>query len=423
MVYNIIMNKLIKILHITFFTFAMNLVFSVETINAPFISKINLEVSNGKVLLTWKNPEDFNDNITIYRSNSIIDSPEKINNSEKIIILKNKEEKYIDIPDKYGNFYYAIIITDKSSNIDNIILVPYRNYTIKPATISQANLFNITKINSESDKAKIKINWDYNTESKNSIRIMLYRNTTPINNKELLDNSIKIATLDIADKMYFDIPIANIDYYYAIFIEDEKEKEYIPDVNITVNPVSIEKQNVIFPEFSIDNFIPLPLLTIKSDPKSGKLFLDPQILKNPSKIDYSKNTEDIINNYKSSYKDLYEDFNKEKQIKLQHLGIRYLNNEEIFETQEYSIEYKNAIKYMKNNNIESSLQIFEELIKEILPDELQLRVSYYIGIIYYIKGNYYMSYIYLNYAYDNFKKEITPYLNSIYFNIFESLER
>lgn len=415
-----IMKKLIIIL-INIFVFKF--IFSVETINAPFISKLTFEVSNRQVLLKWKNPPNFNDNISIYRSNKIIDNVSKVLKAEKIIILENKEEKYIDSLKDYGEYYYAVIITGKSDNEDKIILVPYRNYTLKPAVINKSDFFEINSFKTESKNTYIRLEWDYKSDSDSSIKVLIYRHTKPITDIDQLNNSIKIGTLDINTKMFIDVPAANIEYYYAIFLEGEKIKNFQENINISLNPVSIKSVYEIFPDFSIDNFIPLPLLAINNDPKSGKIFLDPQILKNPKKISYDEKTKEIIIKDRNKFNELYNEYASKNQEKIQRLNFHILNNEEIYEPKEYLNEYNTALNYIKNNEYDKALIIYQEIIKEILPDDLLERVSYYIGMINYIKGNFYISYLYLIYPYDKYRKEIFPYLNSIYYNIFSTLER
>ncbi|MCK4796794.1 MAG: hypothetical protein KAT05_05390 [Spirochaetes bacterium] len=412
-----------KFILIIFNLFLCIFIFSAETIEAPFVSKLTFEVSNEKVLLKWQNPVDFDQHLTIYRSNTVINSTQKLLNAKSIALLKQKNEKYIDTPPNYGNHYYAVIITNKSSNEDNIVLVPFRNYTQKPSVIVKRKCFEITKFSANLKKISIALEWQYKTDSESTKKIMIYRNTEPIKSNDVLMTSIKIGTLDIKAKLYVDVPISNIDYYYAIFVEGDIEKTFIPDVNISTNPVAIVKSNETFPDFSINNFIPLPLLAIKNDPKSGKYFLDPQILKNPKKIDYTDNVKKIINNYRLQFNNVFTDFMKNKQKDLQYLGFHILNNEDIYVPEEYKLEYNNAISYIKNKKYNLALNILEEIINEILPDDLLQRVSYYVGLIYYTKSDFYMSYVYLILAYDSYRKEVLPYLESIYLKIFEKLER
>lgn len=412
-----------KFLFLLIYLLIFQIISAVESINPPFISKLTFEISNTKILLNWQNPLSFNQNITIFRSKNIIDSTSKLLKSERIATLTNKEEKYIDSPNEYGEYYYALMITDKSTNEDKIILVPYRNYTLRPAVILKSDFFKINSFNVSSKNTYIRLDWNYQSDSNSNIKILLYRHTKPINNQDILNNSLKIGTLDINSKIYVDIPASNIEYYYAIFLEGQKIKEFQPGISFSDNPVSIKSAHEIFPDFSIDNFIPLPLLSINNDPKSGKLFMDPQILKNPKKIPYEKKIKEIMNKSHENFSEIYSNSIKEKQEKLQILTFHILNSEEIYEPNEYINEYNNALNHIKNMEYDKALVILQELIKEILPEDLLERVSYYMGMIYYTKGNFYISYLYLIYPYENYRKEILPYLNSIYMNIFTALER
>ena len=123
------------------------------------------------------------------------------------------------------------------------------------------------------------------------------------------------------------------------------------------------------------------------------------------------------------YNDLFDESMKNKQKALQLLDFHILNNEDIYEPKEYILEYNDALLYIQNKKFDTALYILEEIIKEMMPKEILQRVSYYIGLIYYLKGDFYISYVYLILAHDSFRKETLPYLESIYRQIFYKLER
>ncbi len=412
----------IKFLMILLFSLTASL-YADETIIAPFVSELSVEAQNEKVLLQWKNPAGFKDNLTIFRSDSAIDSADKLLKSEKIALLTNGEDKYIDSPSKEGSYYYAVIITEKESNKNNTVLIPYRNYSMKPAAIEKAAAIQFKKLSVESNETSISIKWEYSSTAKVGKKINIYRSTQPIEDEKALNDSIKIASVEIDALSYVDQPVENIGYYYAVFPEDEAEKTFIKDVNYTSKPVSITKRTVLFQDFSIDTFIPLPLLSLKDDPITGKMFLDPQILKNPVKIAYNKKVKKIINDNKIKFRDIYDETKAQKDEKTKSLEFKMLPDEEIFTTTDYAPEYKDIITNISSKNYDAALAIMENLLKEIIPDKLLVRLSYYIGEIFYYKKNYYMAYIYLNSAYDAYKKETVPYLNSIYEKVFYTLDR
>lgn len=396
--------------------------FSQQRIKELFVSNITVTHSDSKILLKWKNPDDLFKEINIYRSNAIINSIDSLKNATKIATLKNKENSYIDIPDDYGEYYYAILIKNKEG-IENLIFIPFRNYTLNPIVIEKKEKYEIIKFSAKSNNKNIILEWDYKSDlnEKSDVMVMIYRNITPITNEEILTNSIKIAQINIKDKTYIDYPIANINYYYAIFIQDEEQKRFIPDVNITINPLSIKGSSEIFFDFSIDSFIPLPILSFFNDPATGKNFKDPQILKIPQLIKYNQKIKDIISNDKNKFYDILKESNiKNNTIPL---DFNMLKDEELFEAKNYKIEYNRALLFIRNKDYDNALNTLEEILIENPLDYLKVRISYYIATIYYIKGDYYKAYIYYIFSYNDFHKEIEPYLESISNIIFKKLER
>ncbi|OHD07065.1 MAG: hypothetical protein A2086_05145 [Spirochaetes bacterium GWD1_27_9] len=412
------MKKLFVCLFFIFILFSAN---SLDKIEAFFVSNLMATVSNGKVLLNWRNPST-NQIINIYRSDSTIDTEEKLNKATKIATLTNNEEKYIDNP-FLGTFYYAIITSSIETNKPNIIFVQFRNYTSKEIVIKNKDLFKITRINAKSTKSSIIIEWDYTSNSTNPTNIVLYRNTDPILNESVLVSSIKITTQKIDVKSFLDIPISKIKYFYAISLENDNEKEFIPNVTITTDSVFIESKIETINTFSTENFIPLPLISLQMDPKSGKDFLDPQILKNPQKIKYNDKLKEIITKYKKDNEKLFDKFTNEELKKMDKIPVHILNDEEIFITKDYAMEYNKAIELIKGNDYNNALYLLEELLIETIPQNLFKRISYYIGMIYYLNGDYYQSYLYFVLCLEDFRKEILPYITSIYLNIFSTLER
>lgn len=392
-------------------------------IEAPFVSNLTFEVSNQKVLLSWKNPLNFNEYLSIYRSNEVINTTEKIVKAKKIAILKNREENYIDIPDQEGEYYYAVIITDKNSMKEILIFIPYRNYTMKPAVIRLKAMFKLNSFNATAKDNYALLSWDYEGPNDEEKKISIYRSTQPINKEESLKIATKISSTDISSKSYVDLPLPDIPYYYGIFIEDEQVKSFIPRVNITDTPIIIQGKTSTLTEFSFETFKPLPLLTIQEDPITGKPINPPQASFFPRKIECNDKVKKIIEEDKNENKELFINFQKELQKKKEILQVKILSNEQIFEPIEYKTEYKSAIELIKNQKYDEAFNILKDLINLILNEELLVRVSYYLGIMYYIKAEDYHSFIYLNYSYNNFKKEVEPYLESIYTLLFDKIER
>lgn len=399
---------------------ALDMAYTLDKIEASFVTDINFVSKNSKILIQWKNPDNFDNNITIYRNRELIDNPNKLKNSEKVIMLTEKEEKYIDTPG-VGSFYYAVIITNKKSLKDDVILIPFRNYNTNPIEIKSEDSVKVKTINALANKHSINITWDCDMDDSKDQNLSLYRSTEPIINEDILKKSIKISSLKATLKFYVDIPIPRITYYYAIFVENNDEKRFIPDVTITTNGVSVESKGDLMNNFSVDTFIPLPLLSFDKDPNSGKYFNDSQILKNPKIIQYFANTKNVIESLKKD--NLYKRYSNDKERSLKPLDFKFLNDEEIYSAKEYANEYETIIKHLKKGEYLNARFLLEQYITEMLPKDLLKRVSYYLGQICYMNKEYNYSYIYLVYSYNDFPKEVNPFLLSITNKIFDTLER
>jgi hypothetical protein len=402
-------------------------VFGANKIEMVFVSNFIANASDNKVLLSWKNPENFGDYITIFRSNEVIDSKQKLEKSKKIAVLKANEEKYIDEILPGTNNYYAVLITSKMTGKNMEIFIPYRNFNSAPAISvldsKKDDVFEITKCVSTSNKTSVIFEWDYKTDSLGTAKAVIYRNLEPISDENKLGTSIKLNTISIDSKIFVDVPITGINYYYAIFLENDPKKKFVQGVTYTANPVSIEKKESSIDDFSSDNFIPLPLLTLQNDPTNGKRFNDPQILKNPQKIDYTKANSEIIKRMTEQNRKQYDEVMLENSSKSKKLEFKFLSDEDIYNAGDYSSDYENIINLLKKKDFARALDIINEMIYETIPEEIKARIAYYGGLIYYMNEDYYRSYLDLILSYDDYTRDVSPYIDSIYFIIFPTLDR
>jgi hypothetical protein len=416
------MNFYRRILFQLLFSLTVLGISAVEKLEAPFVSNLQAVSSGGKVLLTWSNPIDFKEDIIVYRSTRMMSKPTRLLTATRLTTLKNGEEKYIDTPPP-GSYFYAVIISSKSDNTSKLVLVPFRNYSLNAVEITNTDLYKITSFDAESSETSITLQWKYTSESTELTNVNIYRNTVPIKQKKDLDTSIKIANLTINTGLFVDIPIANIEYFYAIFIDGDPNKQYTPGVSITTDPLSIARKKETMADFSIDTFIPLPLITLTNDPKSGKMFLDPQLLKSPRKIDYTPEVAELINQSRSNNIEIYNRYMQSVAAKSTPPGIHILEDEEVYDAGDYGPEYVNAVSLIKRENLGSALAILEELITENLNEQFLERVSFYIGQIYFANGDYHTAYIHLAMAYSGYRKAVLPYLSVIHWQIFSQMER
>ena len=405
-----------------FFIFGAFLLLSQE-VEARFVSKLQSTVSGNKVIIEWKNPIGFDHKIILYRSNTIINNQDSLTLAPPIKELTDREERFVDSPES-GTYYYAALIVNKETNKEDIIFVTFRNYTSSPVVVEKIKSIKITSIKTESNKTSVSVLWsDVSPDKVDNKKISLYRNITPILDDEQLKDSIKIASLDLSSKMFIDFPLSNINYYYAIFLEDDSNKEYLPDINITTKPVFVEMQSKIISDFDVENFIPLPLITLQNDPETGEKMNDTFILKSPVKIEYSQKTSEIVEENRMKNIEIYNGYMKEKNLNIEKLPFKFLKNEEEFEPTEFKIEYNRAMLLIREKDYLKAKITLEDMLSETLPDILMRRVCYYTGMIYYYLSDYNKSYIFFIVSFGTFRKEILPYINSIHYQLYEKIER
>lgn len=412
-----------KLLAINLLFIAIFTIYAQEDIIPSSVSKISANFESGKVLLEWKFPVDLNKNIIIYRHTSEISDKDALEKASQIALLTNSEESYIDIPVE-GSYYYAIFLQDKVGDKIDIVFNNFRNFTNTPVKVIKEEIVKILRVEATPFSTSIVLNWEYDGSFKSTIKkVSIFRNIKPILNEDDKRSSIKIASVDCTLKKYTDTPLSNINYYYGVFIENEKDISYVPNVNVTIAPVFVEKENKIDNSTFSEYFVPLPLLSLTTDPKNGENFTGPGAFKTPYKIKYNKETISVIENDKQKFLDVYNKYKKNELNSFKKIPINLLPNEDLVEPEEFKVEYQSALNFFKSNNYAESLNIFEKLLTEKLESALKTRVLYYIGVIKYFLGDYNMSLLYLLSPNDSFKKEVSPYINSIYYILFPTFER
>ncbi len=167
-------------------------------------------------------------------------------------------------------------------------------------------------------------------------------------------------------------------------------------------------------EFNIDNFIPLPLLTCKNDPITGKPINKPFIYKAPIPVSYSDKTAAIHNSIISENDDVRAYLNQKNHGAGDKLDFTMLEDEDSYTPQEFDQEYKLLQSLLRERDYLNALFTLENLLCEPLSVSMRDRVSYYAGVIYYLQGDYRKSYIYLVLPLETYPKATSVYLNSIH---------
>lgn len=391
--------------------------FIFEQYDTPFVFDLEFQSFGRKVLLTWKNPDNFKDNLVIFRSNAYISD---INDATRIAKLTNGENKYIDNVEP-GTHYYAVLIEDKNENNKLYMLfIPYRNTTVKPVVLKEENNIRLTSIKAYTDK-NIHLQWDftplYDKEYANKL-IYIFRSLEPIENEEKFENATFALKTNLQDKNAIDVVGRNIPYYYYAWIEGSVPF-FSPDVTYTTQALSVDANKQFLQEKEELKFTPLPLLVFRKDPLTGQ-----QLNRNEL-----ENIQDRNRQFSSFRNDLHKKWSKtQKNINTKYetdchkiLQFQFLANEQIYVPPFYKDKYKNIQLLMKNKDYKAAKEELEKFLSTGLPRDFYERINYYLGVINYQSGDFYNSYLYLNSTSGEINKAAIPYLQSLSDKIYQTL--
>ncbi len=259
-----------------------------ENQNIPFSSLLTVKYQNGYILINFDPLKDQSYNYKIYRSTSALLKTIDLTDKNLIKIIKSSDLPFKDIPEKDGNYYYAVIATKNGHDFKK--LIPLQNTLIHPVDFSPApGIVKINKIvNQEDDKISIYINPVYK-----SWKYFLFISNKKINNLEKL----KPNQIIVGPANNFSIKIKRgLDYFFAVTVQNRlgvKNEKLSPGYNLTIKPFKLKK--ILQPQVQVKKLPPTEEKKIKKElPKKIK-----KIKKVPSKNKIKTST--IINRTISLY--------------------------------------------------------------------------------------------------------------------------
>ncbi len=246
-----------------------------DQVYAPFVSRLKAYEGTNTIKLTWLDSEDPIKYYTVYRNTERINNS-NIKNSVKIGEVPAGKEIFIDIPPDTKKYYYAVLAVDRNGT-EYKLFIPYRNITLKPASIKNAASAEelsakITNIKTSIIDKQIKISFK---TSKPDREVVIYRSTSPIQEKEDIEGATLLTEIPSSKESYIDTPVPGVSYYYAVFDSElTKAGKYIVKIgeNVTANstevPLSTVRNITIFTRNIRTQ--PLPFLDIYNGVISGK---------------------------------------------------------------------------------------------------------------------------------------------------------
>lgn len=388
-----------------------------DTVFAPFVSRLKATSQGMKILLTWKNSNDVQGKKYIYRHDKEI-TDTSFEDAELIGTVSENVESYIDTPESFEQyFYYAVLIQDKSGLLYKIF-IPYRNKTTAGAAISlviseegDAALVSNLKARVENNKVVLTF-----TSSKTDRELLLYRSTQPIHSSSDILKASFSQTIMSNKLSHTDIPIAGVDYYYAIVdtaLVKSGEINFTIGANTLKDPVQIplSAATIGIPK-AYKRAFPLPALNILYGIETGIELEMPIPFYLPQKLKLKSETDSSITYLIS---DMEKFAYKEKTVQ-----VLAIDNTENASGEAYILKSIVTDYVLSQRFSESELKI-KEYLQTRHESDVEARAHFYLAQTYYFQGKYKEAFLEFLLAEDLYYTDVQPWLVVCYGKIHELL--
>ncbi|GEM_PF-5731819 len=170
--------------------------------------------SENQIRIQWEQvPGDAVD-YHIFRSTTIIDTPEKLSAANLVGSVHNTDN-YTDTINKTGNYYYAVTTEKTGTGVKNNTLVIENSYTTQPIAAGSKLPGMVSDLTAQVSAETVVLTWK-NPSKNRSVEYNIYRAATQIFDAQALNNAEAIATVDNTTKTYTDSSPNPGNNYYAI---------------------------------------------------------------------------------------------------------------------------------------------------------------------------------------------------------------
>ena len=215
------------------------------------------------VKLSWNRVKSEEGSYSVFRSSSIIDSPEKLSSAEFIASVPLKETNYSDRKSGPGSFYYAVLLKNTSGVLNTEFYAGY-NFTTVPAQVAiPENPVKLRIIKAEAKNSDVNITWSYTGEDHKEY--LLFRSEFAPQSKNDVSDAFLIASIDLRRNSFRDSNLPSGTYYYSLVPHNYMDNSSFvlrKGVHVTSVPVEI-KNDISDPDFTVRTF------SSQFDEKSG----------------------------------------------------------------------------------------------------------------------------------------------------------
>lgn len=188
-----------------------------QEVFAPFPSHIRVAVRDPLVRVSWRDSVDLPDAAyRVYRHTERITS-DNLAAATFVGEAPPDAEQFLDVPDAAGEYYYAVIAVG-TDGTQYPLVVELRNTIVDPIRISQTAqeeelAASVTGLAASVAGLDVRLSF---RASRPTRMLAVYRSTRPLADVQSLAEAVLLGRISAADRYFDDQPIPGIDYYYAV---------------------------------------------------------------------------------------------------------------------------------------------------------------------------------------------------------------
>ena len=188
-----------------------------EDVLAPFVSSLRTAVRDVQVRLVWRDSRYHAGGVyRVLRSRSDIVSA-NLSDAEVIAEVPSGVETYLDTPSQPGRYFYAVVAV-RADGRSYPILIPFRNKTIQPVSITQSRtdkepVVSVYGLTALSVGRSVQLRFKASRDDRG---LSVYRSTRPFTLGSDFTDALLVGSIDGGARSWIDEPMPGIDYYYAV---------------------------------------------------------------------------------------------------------------------------------------------------------------------------------------------------------------
>jgi hypothetical protein len=206
------------------------------------VAKIKaVDAGNAKVRITWEKVDKTGMLYTVYRSRSVINTPDRLREAQLVKVVPETGEYVDDGIAVSGTYFYAVTAKVQYGSEDTA-LVQDQNFTSQGVPVTIVDKIAIKSITARVENGAVVIKWNYTGGQGETAYRLVRSDSRPKNTNERTGRETA-TDVDLTRKTYTDTSLKPGTYYYWLeprSLGDKGSLELAVGINITEDPVTIK---------------------------------------------------------------------------------------------------------------------------------------------------------------------------------------